>query len=171
MYLRKDNSNMALLVMDQPCTTSPSRGAAPSTDKVWYLALRRQSASCGHHEQTKIIINRGNVRSELIGARNCFVASKAARACASARWSCATLPVGTLVSTSAANMTLTNLKIINRAYWNNDGIDVTDCRNVRITGCNVTAADDGICLKSYHADSCNDPSMYPICGYAAAQVR
>lgn len=34
------------------------------------------------------------------------------------------------------------------AYWNNDGIDIQDCRNVRITNCFVNAADDGICLKS-----------------------
>ena len=33
-------------------------------------------------------------------------------------------------------------------YWNNDGIDVVDCRNVRITHCYVNSADDGICLKS-----------------------
>jgi hypothetical protein len=47
----------------------------------------------------------------------------------------------------------------NRAYWNNDGFDITDCRRVRITRCNVNAADDGICLKSYHPDACND-SIY-----------
>lgn len=47
----------------------------------------------------------------------------------------------------------------NRAYWNNDGFDITDCRRVRITRCNVNAADDGICLKSYHPTACND-SIY-----------
>ena len=57
------------------------------------------------------------------------------------------------------NLILDSLTIINRAYWNNDGIDVTDCENVRITHCNVNSADDGICLKSYHPDACND-SIY-----------
>jgi hypothetical protein len=38
------------------------------------------------------------------------------------------------------------------AYWNNDGIDISDCRNVRITNCFVNSADDGICLKSHSAD-------------------
>ncbi|MEM9720642.1 MAG: glycosyl hydrolase family 28 protein [Bacteroidota bacterium] len=38
------------------------------------------------------------------------------------------------------------------AYWNNDGIDIQDCRNVRITHCFVNSADDGICLKSHSAD-------------------
>ncbi|TCD28564.1 glycoside hydrolase family 28 [Pedobacter psychrodurus] len=33
-------------------------------------------------------------------------------------------------------------------YWNNDGIDIVNSKNVRITNCNIDAADDGICLKS-----------------------
>lgn len=57
------------------------------------------------------------------------------------------------------NMVLDSLKVINRAYWNNDGMDITDCRNVRVTNCNVDAADDGICLKSYHVGETND-SIY-----------
>ena len=53
------------------------------------------------------------------------------------------------------HLTLTHLDVVNRAYWNNDGIDVTDSRHVRITDCTVNAADDGICLKSDYADLCN----------------
>jgi hypothetical protein len=34
------------------------------------------------------------------------------------------------------------------AYWNNDGLDVTDSRHVRITNCYINSSDDGICLKS-----------------------
>lgn len=51
-------------------------------------------------------------------------------------------------------LTLRNLDVYNRAYWNNDGIDITDCRGVCIDGCHVNAADDGICLKSNQADKC-----------------
>ena len=58
-----------------------------------------------------------------------------------------------------STMILDSLKITNRAYWNNDGMDITDCRNVRITNCDVDAADDGICLKSYFPGHCND-SIY-----------
>ena len=47
----------------------------------------------------------------------------------------------------------------NRAYWNNDGFDIIDCHNVKITRCNINSADDGICLKSYHPDAYND-SIY-----------
>ncbi len=53
------------------------------------------------------------------------------------------------------DMTLQRLDIVNRAYWNNDGIDLTDCERVEVRQCRVNAADDGICLKSYHADSGN----------------
>ena len=48
---------------------------------------------------------------------------------------------------------LTRLDIENRAYWNNDGIDLTDCKHVLVADCKINSADDGVCLKSYHADS------------------
>lgn len=41
-----------------------------------------------------------------------------------------------------------SLKIESTAYWNNDGIDLVDCKNVRITNCAINTADDAICLKS-----------------------
>lgn len=41
-----------------------------------------------------------------------------------------------------------NMKVESDAFWNNDGIDINDCENVKITGCFVNAADDAICLKS-----------------------
>ena len=44
------------------------------------------------------------------------------------------------------NLTLTDLDILNRAYWNNDGIDVTDSKHVRISRCRINSADDSICL-------------------------
>lgn len=56
-------------------------------------------------------------------------------------------------------LVLDSLTILNRAYWNNDGIDITDCRNVRVTNCYVNSADDGICLKSYFPGFYND-SVY-----------
>jgi polygalacturonase len=50
--------------------------------------------------------------------------------------------------TECERLALTNLRVESTAYWNNDGIDVVDCKDVRITGCVVNADDDGICLKS-----------------------
>ena len=57
------------------------------------------------------------------------------------------------------NLTLDSLKLLNRAYWNNDGMDITDCRNVKVINCDVNSADDGICLKSYYPEFYND-SIY-----------
>ena len=54
------------------------------------------------------------------------------------------------------DMVLRGLDIFNRAYWNNDGIDLTDCQNVLVEDCKVNSADDGICLKSYDPNSGND---------------
>ena len=48
-----------------------------------------------------------------------------------------------------ANIVIDNVRTESDAYWNNDGIDISDCRNVQITNCYVNSADDGICLKSH----------------------
>jgi hypothetical protein len=49
------------------------------------------------------------------------------------------------------------------AYWNNDGLDITDSKNVRVTNCFINAADDALCIKSsnpramcenFYVDSC-----------------
>ena len=58
-----------------------------------------------------------------------------------------------------SNLVLDKLTIVNRSYWNNDGIDITDCKNVKVVNCDINAADDGICLKSYYPGYCND-SIY-----------
>ena len=56
-----------------------------------------------------------------------------------------------------------HVDIYNRAYWNNDGIDLTDCHDVTVTGCRVNSADDGICLKSYKTDSGNEDITISDC--------
>jgi len=55
-----------------------------------------------------------------------------------------------------SNLTIDNIQLTNRAYWNNDGIDITDSKNVRITNNDINSADDGICLKSYYPGYFND---------------
>lgn len=54
------------------------------------------------------------------------------------------------------NLHINNVTIDSRAYWNNDGIDIVDCKDAVIENCFVNSADDGICLKSHKADYCND---------------
>lgn len=48
----------------------------------------------------------------------------------------------------SSNIVVDYVKVDSRAYWNNDGIDIDGCENVRVTNCDVNSADDGICLKS-----------------------
>ncbi|WP_025146024.1 glycoside hydrolase family 28 protein [Pedobacter jeongneungensis] len=45
-------------------------------------------------------------------------------------------------------LNIDSVTVESTAYWNNDGIDIVNSKNVRITNCNIDAADDGICLKS-----------------------
>ena len=61
------------------------------------------------------------------------------------------------------NLKLDGVKVVNRAYWNNDGMDISDCRNVSITNCDVNSADDGICLKSYYPGYANDSITISNC--------
>ena len=46
------------------------------------------------------------------------------------------------------DLVIDSVTVESTAYWNNDGIDISDSKNVRITNCNINSTDDGICLKS-----------------------
>ena len=54
------------------------------------------------------------------------------------------------------DLTIDSMHVENRAYWNNDGIDISDCKDVRISNCFINSADDGICLKSHNRGAWND---------------
>jgi len=49
---------------------------------------------------------------------------------------------------SCSNLVVDSIKVESVIFWNNDGIDITDCKNARLTNSFFNAADDGICLKS-----------------------
>ncbi len=49
---------------------------------------------------------------------------------------------------SCSNLEIEGIKVDASAYWNNDGMDISDCRNVKICNCDVNSDDDAICLKS-----------------------
>lgn len=61
------------------------------------------------------------------------------------------------------DLTIDKIKLTNRAFWNNDGMDITDCTNVKITNCDINSADDGICLKSYYPGYFNDKIYIANC--------
>ncbi|HIF13903.1 MAG TPA: glycoside hydrolase family 28 protein [Bacteroidetes bacterium] len=50
------------------------------------------------------------------------------------------------------NLIIDSIRVDSDAYWNNDGIDIADCINVRITNCIINSSDDGICIKSHFKD-------------------
>ena len=45
-------------------------------------------------------------------------------------------------------LVINNITVDSDAYWNNDGLDLVDSKNVIITNCSINSADDGICIKS-----------------------
>lgn len=56
-----------------------------------------------------------------------------------------------------ADLVINGIKVDSNAYYNNDGIDISDCQGVKISGCDVDSEDDGICLKSESAgNGCRD---------------
>lgn len=54
------------------------------------------------------------------------------------------------------NLRITGIHVYSDAYWNNDGLDISDCKNVTVRNCYIDAADDGICLKSHFVDEYMD---------------
>ncbi|MGV8093801.1 MAG: glycoside hydrolase family 28 protein [Mangrovibacterium sp.] len=49
------------------------------------------------------------------------------------------------------NLKIDHITVDSKAFWNNDGLDVVDCRNVLITNSFFDASDDAICFKSHDA--------------------
>jgi hypothetical protein len=45
-------------------------------------------------------------------------------------------------------MIFSGIKVRSKAYWNNDGLDLVDCRRVEIADCDIDSKDDALCLKS-----------------------
>ncbi|QJD96666.1 glycoside hydrolase family 28 [Mucilaginibacter robiniae] len=49
---------------------------------------------------------------------------------------------------SCKDMVVDNIKVESNTFLNNDGIDLVDCKNVKLTNSFFNVADDGVCLKS-----------------------
>ena len=55
------------------------------------------------------------------------------------------------------NLYVDSIKVDSKSYWNNDGIDVVDCKGVIIKNSYFDAADDAICFKSHDPNAvCED---------------
>ena len=51
------------------------------------------------------------------------------------------------------NLKIDRITVDSKAFWNNDGLDIVDCKDVKVTNSFIDAADDGICFKSHDAKS------------------
>ena len=52
---------------------------------------------------------------------------------------------------------INGITVDSKAYWNNDGLDIVDCRNTSVTNSFIDATDDAICLKSHsHEHMCEN---------------
>lgn len=49
---------------------------------------------------------------------------------------------------NCSNLVMDSVHVFSNTFLNNDGMDIVDCKNAKITNCIINAADDGICLKS-----------------------
>lgn len=53
------------------------------------------------------------------------------------------------------NLYIEGITVVNHVNYNNDGIDVDNCRNVRILNCRIDTDDDAICFKTTNSiDTC-----------------
>ena len=147
---RNDNASMALLMADGAENISIT-GSGTIDGQGLQLALNIDSL---HHTGERIDPNYNQRRQRpsetarpklffLYGCKNVLIEGVKLRS--SANWG---------LSLHLCNQVkLQRLDIENRAYWNNDGIDLTDCQHVLVADCKINSADDGVCLKSYHVDS------------------
>ena len=47
------------------------------------------------------------------------------------------------------NLIINKVIVDSKAFWNNDGLDVVDCKNVKVTNSFFDSSDDAICFKSH----------------------
>jgi hypothetical protein len=62
----------------------------------------------------------------------------------------------TLMPDQCEDVLIDSVTVIGHAFWNNDGIDIVDCRNLRLLNSFIDAADDAICFKSHDANAASD---------------
>jgi len=47
------------------------------------------------------------------------------------------------------NLKINNITVDSKAFWNNDGLDIVDCKDVVISNSFIDSSDDAICFKSH----------------------
>lgn len=49
------------------------------------------------------------------------------------------------------NLKIDKITVDSKAFWNNDGLDIVDCKDVLVTNSFIDSSDDAICFKSHDA--------------------
>ncbi len=49
------------------------------------------------------------------------------------------------------NLNIDHITVDSKAFWNNDGLDIVDCKDVKVTNSFIDSSDDAICFKSHDA--------------------
>ncbi len=49
------------------------------------------------------------------------------------------------------NLVIDGITVDSKAFWNNDGLDIVDCKEVKVLNSFIDASDDAICFKSHDA--------------------
>ena len=62
-----------------------------------------------------------------------------------------------------SNILVDGVKVDAKSYWNNDGIDIVDSRDVVIRNCYFDAADDVYCFKSHSNDGVSENILVENC--------
>jgi polygalacturonase len=62
----------------------------------------------------------------------------------------------TLEPDQCENMLIDSVTVLGLDFWNNDGIDIVDCKNLQLLNSFIDAADDAICFKSHDTNAAND---------------
>jgi polygalacturonase len=71
--------------------------------------------------------------------------------------SCNNLLIDGITVDSRPNKDIEKPRFADAPSRNNDGLDLIDCQQVRISNCNINSGDDAICLKSYSPEqACRD---------------
>lgn len=61
------------------------------------------------------------------------------------------------------DLVVDGITVDSKSYWNNDGIDIVDCRNVVVKNSFFDVADDAICFKSHDATKFCDNILVENC--------
>ena len=61
------------------------------------------------------------------------------------------------------NLLIDGINVDSKCYWNNDGLDIVDCRNVVVRNCNIDASDDAYCFKSHSPQGISENILVENC--------